>query len=102
MKNARLCRHIAVSLLVAVPLGGFLFGLLNPGDPDPNPVGRVVYAFMMAVLTPLHAGFPPSSRAGAGPSLNAWPYIAIAWSQVLGWRVYRDLKRAKMAERSGM
>jgi len=95
MSSKRLWRYLAVSLIAAGPAGGFLFGLLHAGDPDPNPVGRVVYAFMMAVLTPLHAGFPPHHEAGAGQSVNAWPYIAVSFLLIMGGFIRRDWKLAK-------
>jgi hypothetical protein len=85
---------MAVSLIAAGPAGGFLFGLLNPGDPDPNPVGRFVYACIMAVMTPIHAGFPPHDEAGVSRSFNAWPHIAIAFLIILSWFIHRDRKFA--------
>jgi hypothetical protein len=95
MSSKRLWLHVAVSLIAAGPAGGFLFGLLNPGDPDGNPVGRVFYSFMMAVVTPLHAGFPPNNAAGAGQSFNVWPHIAVSCLLIFGWFVYRDWKLAR-------
>ena len=95
MKSSRLWRHAAVSLIAAGPVGGFLFGLLNAGDPDPNPIGRVFYACMMTVVTPLHAGFPPHHEAGVGQSFNAWPHIALSFLLILSWFVYRDWKLSK-------
>ena len=91
----RLWRYAAVSLIAAGPAGGFILGLLNAGDPDPNPVGRVVYAFMMAVVTPLHAGIPPHHAAGAAHSFNAWPHIAISYLLIFGWFVHREWKLSK-------
>jgi hypothetical protein len=88
----RLWCHAAVSLLAAGPAGGFLLGLLNAGDPDPNPIGRFVHACMMTVITPLHAGFPPNHQAGAGHSFNAWPHIAVSFVLILGALLYRDWK----------
>jgi len=96
MKSSRLWRHTAVSLIAAGPAGGFILGLLNAGDPDPNPIGRVIYACMMALLTPLHAGFPPHHAAGSGHFFNAWPYIAISFLLIFGWFVYRDWKSSKL------
>ena len=95
LSSKRLLRHVAVSLIAAGPAGGFMFGLLNAGDPDPNPVGRVFYAFMMAAVTPLHAGFPPNNEAAAGQSFNAWPHIAFSYLLIFGWLVYRDWKLSK-------
>jgi len=69
-----------------------MLGLLNAGDPDPNPVGRAVYACMMAVLTPLYAGFPPHHAAGAGQFFNAWPHIAVSFVLILSLFVLRDWK----------
>jgi hypothetical protein len=95
MNPGRLWRHVAVSGIVAGPAGGFLFGLLHAGDPDPNPIGRVFHACLMAVVTPLHAGFPPHHDAGAGRTFNAWPYIVVSFFLMLGWCVYRDRYPAK-------
>lgn len=91
----RLWRHVAVSLIAAGPAGGFLLGLLNAGDPDSNPIGRMVHAGMLTVLTPLHAGFPPNDLAGPGHTFNAWPHMAVAFLLVLGWLIYRDRKSSK-------
>jgi hypothetical protein len=90
MKSRRLCRKVAISLMSAGPAGGFLFGLLNAGDPDPNPVGRFFYACLMAVQTPLHAGFPPQNAADTGQTSNVWPYIAVSFLLILGSLVGRD------------
>src|SRR3954467_14112464 len=92
MTSTRLLRHIAVSLIAAGPVGGFIFGLLNAGDPDPNPIGRVFYACMMAVLTPLHAGFPPRNEAGVGQKFNVLPHILISALVIFSWLVYREWK----------
>lgn len=95
MKSNRLWRSVVISLIAAGPAGGFLFGLFHAGDPDPNPIGRLVYALMMAGLTPLHAGFPPNSAAGVGHSFNVWPYIIVSFLLIGGGLVYRDRKTAK-------
>jgi len=95
MNAQRLCRYIAISLIAAGPVGGFLFGLLNPGDPDPNPIGRLVYSCIMAVVTPLHGGFPPHHEAGAGQTFNAWPHMVVSFLLILVWFVRRDWKLAK-------
>lgn len=84
MRTITLGLHAAISLLMAPPAGGFLLGILNAGDPDPNPIGRFVHACMMTVATPLHAGFPPNSAAGAGHSFNAWPHILAAFVLCFG------------------
>ena len=94
----RLWRYAAVSLIAAGPAGGFILGLLNAGDPDPNPIGRLVHACMLTVVTPLHAGFPPNNQAQAGQSFNAWPHIAISFLLILSWFVYRDWKLSKKSK----
>lgn len=95
MNSKRLWRHVAVSLIAAVPAGGFLFGLLNAGDPDSNPIGRFFYACLMAFMTPIHAGFPPRSEAGVGQSFNVWPQITIAGLLIFGRLIYRDRRKSK-------
>jgi hypothetical protein len=95
MRTTRLWFYAAVSLVAAGPAGGFIFGVIKGGDPDPNPIGRVVYGCMMAVVTPLHAGFPPHHEAGAGQSFNAWPYIAASFLLIFGLFVLRDWKWSK-------
>jgi hypothetical protein len=93
--SMRLLRHAVVSIIAAGPMGGFLFGIMHAGDPDPNPIGRTFYACLMAVQTPLHAGFPPHPEAGAGETYNAWPHIIISYFLLFGWLVYRDWRLNK-------
>jgi hypothetical protein len=95
MRPKRLWRYVAVSLLAAGPTGGFMFGLLNAGDPDPNPIRRVFYACIMAVMPPLHAGFPPHHEAGAGQSFNVLPHIAVSFILILSLFGLRDWKLSK-------
>ena len=95
MRSKRLLRNVTISLIAAGPAGGFLFGLLNAGDPDPNPIGRLFYACIMAVVTPLHAGFPPDHEAGAGQSFNVWPHIVVSFLVIFSWFVHRDWKLSK-------
>ena len=87
-KTRRRWLQVLVSLIAAGPAGGFLYGVLNAGDPDPNPIGRVAHACLMAVLTPLHAGFPPHREAGAVRSLNLWPHIAVSFLLILPVLIY--------------
>lgn len=94
MSPRKLGRQVVVSLVAAGPAGGFLFGLLHAGDPDPNPIGRLVHACLMAGWTPWHGGFPPSPAAGAGQSANAWPHIAVAFALILAGGVLREWRRA--------
>jgi Trk-type K+ transport system membrane component len=93
MKSTKLWRRGVLSVFTAIPAGGFLFGVLHPGDPDPNPIGRIVYAFMMAVQTPLHAGFPLHHDGISLHPYNAWPHIAVAWILIFSACTYRNWKR---------
>jgi hypothetical protein len=95
MRLRRLGWQVVVSGIAAGPAGGVLFGVLNAGDPDSNPVGRFFYACMLAVLTPLHVGFPAVEEAGASRLLNVWPHIMLAWLLVLSWLVWRDWRRGR-------
>lgn len=95
MKTKRRWCQLAVSVVAAGPAGGFLFGLLNAGDPDPNPIGRFVYACMMAAKTPLHGGFPPQDEGAASESFNLWPHIVVSCVVIFGWLVYRDWRTAR-------
>lgn len=73
-----------------------MIGLMHAGDPDPNPIGRLFYACIMAVQTPLHAGFPPRPEAAAaGQVFNAWPHIVVSYLLIFGWFIYRDWKLAR-------
>jgi hypothetical protein len=94
-KTRRRWLQAVFSLIAAGPAGGFLYGVLHVGDPDPNPIGRFVHACLMAILTPLHAGFPPQREAGAVRSLNLWPHIAASFVLILGVLVVRDWRRAR-------
>ncbi|MFO1458593.1 MAG: hypothetical protein U1G08_04225 [Verrucomicrobiota bacterium] len=93
MNSRRRWFPVVVGLMGAAPVGGFLFGLLNAGDPDPNPVGRLMYACLMAVVTPLHAGFPPNPGAGAGQTFNLWPHMAASFVLIWGVLTVRERKR---------
>ncbi len=95
MRSTKVWRHSVISLIAAGPAGGFLFGLLHAGDPDPNPIGRFVYAGIMAVQTPLHAGFPPHHDGITFRTYNAWPYIAAAWLLIFGGCTYHEWKSGK-------
>ena len=89
MTPRQLWWRVGTSLVAAVPVGGFCLGLLHAGDPDPNPIGRIAHAFLMAVMTPLCGGFPPHHAAGEGRTLNAWPSITAAFLLIMAWRMDR-------------
>jgi hypothetical protein len=94
-RSKRRWRYAVISLIAAGPAGGFLFGLMHTGDPDPNPIGRLFYACIMAVQTPLHAGFPPRPEAEGGQAFNVWPHIAVSGLLIVTWFLYRDWKLSR-------
>lgn len=98
MNSPRLWRHLAISLIAAAPAGGFLFGVMTGGDPDPNPIGRIVFGFMMAAVAPWHGGFPPHPEAGAGQTYNAWPHIGVTFLLIFGALALRDRTRTRQAK----
>ena len=87
----------AVSLMLAGPIGGFIFGFLSCSDCGWNVLGRAFIGLVMAVITPLSGGFPPQNEGGVGPSSNAWPHILVAAAVVFGLLVYRERRKAKRA-----
>jgi hypothetical protein len=95
MKSTRRWRHVAFSCLAGIPAGGFLFGLLHAGDPDPNIIGRLCHAGMVAALTPLHAGLPPCDVEGVRRVVNVWPHIAVASLLIFSGLVLRDRATAR-------
>jgi hypothetical protein len=97
MKSKNYWCPMVISCIAAGPAGGFLFGLLHAGDPDPNPIGRVVYACIMAFRTPLHAGFPFHDEGGQLRSYNAWPHIVVAFLLIFAAGTYREWRKQKDA-----
>src|SRR4051812_35949967 len=76
MKPSRLLVPAVISVITAGPVGGFIFGFMSCSDCGWNVVGRAFIGCVMAVLVPVHGGFPPQNEGGVGPRSNAWPHIA--------------------------
>jgi hypothetical protein len=93
MNSKRLLVISGISLAVAGPAGGFIFGFINCSDAGWNVFGRFFVGCMMAVITPLSGGFPPQNEGGVGPAINTWPYIIITGLLVFALLIY--LKQRK-------
>lgn len=95
MKTRRILILLVISLAVAGPAGGFIFGVLNCDDCGWNMLGRLFVGCVMAVLTPLSGGFPPQNEGGVGPPFNAWPHIVAAGILTFGFLVYRECRKTQ-------
>ena len=95
MKLKRLLAILGVSLVVAGPAGGFIFGFINCSDAGWNIFGRLFVGCTMAVIAPLSGGFPPQNEAGVGPSFNAWPHIIIAGLLSFALLAYREQRKIR-------
>ena len=93
MNIKRLLGVIAISIVAAGPLGGFIFGFITCSDCGWNILGRVFIGCVMAVLTPLSGGFPPQNEGGVGAPFNAWPHIAAAGVIVFAVLFYRERRK---------
>jgi hypothetical protein len=78
MNLRHLVSSAVVSLVLCMPVGGFLLGFVECQNCGWNPLLRSFVGLFFAVLTPWFLGFPPQNEGGVGPPYNAWPYIAIA------------------------
>jgi hypothetical protein len=95
MKAMRILKLAAISIVAAGPVGGFIFGFITCSDCGWNIFGRMFIGCVMAVLTPLYAGFPPQNEGGVGPPFNAWPQIIIAALLVFACLLYRERRHLK-------
>jgi hypothetical protein len=74
----RLLLPALLSLTLCMPIGGFIFGLVNAEDCDgilANVLGRPFIGLVFAFLTVAFWGFPPRNGGGVGEPFNVWPYI---------------------------
>jgi hypothetical protein len=95
MTTKRLLVIVAVSIVAAGPLGGFIFGFITCDDCGWNVFGRAFIGCVMAVITPLSGGFPPQNEGGVGAPFNAWPHIAGAGIVVFAILFYRERRKRK-------
>jgi hypothetical protein len=81
-------RPILISGLLALPVGGFIFGAIHADGG--GLVGRLFIGLIFALLTSMFGGFPPRNEGGVGEPYNAWPCIIAAWIVLVGfWYAYR-------------
>jgi hypothetical protein len=95
MKPKRLFVIALISIVVAGPFGGFVFGFLNCSDCGWNIFSRTFIGCVMAILTPLSGGFPPQNEGGVGPPFNAWPHIIAAAITIFIILIYRERRKIK-------
>ena len=95
MSPKRLLILLAISIALAGPAGGFIFGFMNCSDCGWNVLGRLFIGCIMAVLAPLSGGFPPQNEGGVGPPFNAWPHIIATGVLTFGLLVYRERRKTR-------
>ncbi|MCX6938890.1 MAG: hypothetical protein NTU80_13565 [Verrucomicrobia bacterium] len=95
MKTKRLLVITFISVIIAGPLGGFVFGFLNCSDCGSNIFSRAFTGSIMAILTPLSGGFPPQNEGGVGAPFNAWPHIIFAAIITFVILLYRERRNTK-------
>ena len=98
MESKRLAIIALISAVLAMLLGGFVFGFMHCDDCGFNILGRGFVGLVFAVLTPLSGGFPPQNEGGVGAPFNAWPHIAVTWALLVTFLVYRAKKKAGRKE----
>jgi hypothetical protein len=75
----RLLIPALISLVLAMPVGGFVFGFVHCTDCGWDVLGRGFIGIVSAFLTSIFLGFPPRNEGGVGAPYNAWPYIIVAF-----------------------
>jgi hypothetical protein len=70
----------AATFVVALPLGGFIWGMVTCIDCDGRPLGRVFMGVLGAIFSTFTLGFPWRNEGGVGEPFNAWPYILPTWA----------------------
>lgn len=85
MTKKRLLVSALVSVVLAMPVGGFVFGFIYTlVFGSGNPLVAIFVGAFYAILTPVTLGFPPENLDDHAPSYNTWPYIIIAGLAVFG------------------
>ncbi|HKU38359.1 MAG TPA: hypothetical protein VJR89_09435 [Polyangiales bacterium] len=73
--KASLVASAVLSLMLAVPLGGFVYGFQHCLDCGDSIGDRLFMGCITAVLTILGGGYPSWQNHPNHPRANAWPYI---------------------------
>ncbi|MEI6078876.1 MAG: hypothetical protein WCS94_25095 [Verrucomicrobiota bacterium] len=84
MKIRQILVPAVISVALALPVGGFLFGFCHCDDGGWNLLGRSLVGCVFAMLTTITFGFPPKNEGLAGDPYNAWPYIMVAGLVIFG------------------
>ena len=69
-----------VSIVCAMPAGGFVVGFTHCRDCGWNVLARSIAGLLFAFLTVVSGGYPPLDAAGVR-EVNAWPHIL--WSGIV-------------------
>lgn len=92
-----LAQIVLVATVLALPLGGFIFGFTHANDAD-TVLGRIFIGLVFVVLTSFSLGFPPRNAGAMGEPYNAWPQIGIAFAILLVILTLRELRRPPVGE----
>lgn len=89
MTKKRLIISALVSVVLAMPMGGFIYGFIHaPVSEYYNHfltfIGRGIYGIIYAILTTGCLGFPPEALEDHAQSCNVWPYIIIGCLIIFG------------------
>jgi hypothetical protein len=70
---------MVIGTVVALPLGGFIFGFVICEDCGDSILGRIFIGLIMSFFTTMFLGYPPRNEGGVGAPFNVWPYITPIW-----------------------
>jgi len=85
MTKKRLIISALVSVVLAMPMGGFVYGFITaPVSEYYNLIGRGVGGVEFAILTTVCLGFPPEALEDQAQPINVWPYIIISCLIIFG------------------
>lgn len=87
-------RPILISSLLAIPVGGFIFGVIQAEADSFG--GRLLIGLIFALLTSMFAGFPPRNEGGVGkPSMHGLHYCSMDCAGRFLVRISMDKHKTK-------
>jgi hypothetical protein len=87
MSKKRLFISALVSVVLAMPMVGFVFGIITTEGGESVPLfGRLWVGALYTIMTPLSLGFPPTALEDNAQSYNLWPYIIVCGLVIFGIR----------------